>query len=235
MLAPTNSSSPNLSLSPEQELLALAETICNKCKAVAETARVTLRAALAAGAALNQAKALVPLGGWKRWLKDNCFMSVRTAQLYQQLADHRDEIEAEESRVPDLSLCAARRLIAKPKSEAHTTTDTAATTDTASPADTAANTATNSAAMKFSKTLTKALQTALSLQRSEESPVPALIGILSKLQARKLDIYDVEIFVRAPTQISGNPARKPPRSATAGKRKRSGGAATRRTSNGRKA
>jgi Zincin-like metallopeptidase len=53
--------------------------------------------------------------GWKKWLRDNCFLSVRTALLYQQLARHREEIEAEIERVGELSLRAACRLIAKPK------------------------------------------------------------------------------------------------------------------------
>jgi hypothetical protein len=55
--------------------------------------------------------------GWKRWLRENCFLSERTALLYQQLARHRTEIEAEIERVGELSLRAARRLIAKPDKE----------------------------------------------------------------------------------------------------------------------
>jgi hypothetical protein len=52
--------------------------------------------------------------GWKRWLRENCFLSQRTALLYQQLARHRAEIEAEITRLGELSLRAARRLIAEP-------------------------------------------------------------------------------------------------------------------------
>jgi hypothetical protein len=51
--------------------------------------------------------------GWKRWLRENCFLSVRTAMLYMQLARHRAEIEAEIERMGELSLRAAIRLIAK--------------------------------------------------------------------------------------------------------------------------
>ena len=57
-------------------------------------------------------------GNWKRWLKDNCFLSVRTAFLYMQLARSRDAIEAEIERVGELSLRAAVRLLTKPKVEA---------------------------------------------------------------------------------------------------------------------
>ena len=52
--------------------------------------------------------------GWKWWLRENCFLSVRTAMLYMQLARHRAEIEAEIERMGELSLRAAIRLIAEP-------------------------------------------------------------------------------------------------------------------------
>ena len=82
--------------------------------------RNALRAALDIGDALVAARELVVAktespGAWGRWLRANCFLSVRTAQLYIQLANHRTEIEAEIQRVADLSLRAARRLIAPPK------------------------------------------------------------------------------------------------------------------------
>src|SRR5262245_53985269 len=83
------------------------------CQVASVTA---LRHALNAGDALIRAQTLVS-SGWKRWLRNNCFLGARTAQLYQQLARHRDEIEAEISRAPDLSLRAARRLIGKPNTK----------------------------------------------------------------------------------------------------------------------
>src|SRR5262249_23680492 len=52
---------------------------------------------------------------WKRWLRENCYVAESTARLYQQLARNRDQIEAEIQRGTNLSLRAARRLIAKPK------------------------------------------------------------------------------------------------------------------------
>ena len=53
--------------------------------------------------------------GWGRWLVDNCGMGVSTAELYMQLARHREKIEVEIERVGELSLRAARRFIAKPR------------------------------------------------------------------------------------------------------------------------
>src|SRR5262249_43418713 len=72
---------------------------------------------MAAGDALIAAQEKVN-GNWKLWLRDNCFLSVRTALVYARLARHRSAIEAELGRVGDLSLRAALRLIAKPKGNA---------------------------------------------------------------------------------------------------------------------
>jgi hypothetical protein len=53
---------------------------------------------------------------WKKWLRENCFIgSARTAQFYQQLARHRDQIEREIEDAGELSLRAARRLISSPR------------------------------------------------------------------------------------------------------------------------
>jgi hypothetical protein len=82
-------------------------------QAMREATRVTLRAVLDAGDALTAAKPQVPEGEWRRWLRANCFLSVRTAELYRQLAANREQIETELERVTDLSLRAARRLITK--------------------------------------------------------------------------------------------------------------------------
>jgi hypothetical protein len=68
---------------------------------------------LAVGDALIEAQARVS-SNWKQWLRENCFLSVRTALLYQRLARHRAEIEAEIERAGELSLRAAVRLIAEP-------------------------------------------------------------------------------------------------------------------------
>jgi hypothetical protein len=86
---------------------------------VAEIRKACLTAldhAMNCGDALNAAQERVSTG-WKKWLRENCRLAVSTAHLYQQLARHREEIEAEISRVPDLSLRAARKLITKTTSE----------------------------------------------------------------------------------------------------------------------
>jgi hypothetical protein len=50
---------------------------------------------------------------WQLRLEEECSIPWSTAKLYMQLARHRDDIEAEMIRVPELSLRAARRLISK--------------------------------------------------------------------------------------------------------------------------
>lgn len=72
---------------------------------------------IAAGEALLAAQHKVSAGGWKKWVHDNCAIGESTARLYMQLAKHRDEIEAEIGRGVDLSLRAARRLIATPSED----------------------------------------------------------------------------------------------------------------------
>jgi hypothetical protein len=76
-----------------------------------------VRHAMNAGDALIALQPKVAARGilWKKWLKENCFVAVSTAELYAQLARNRDRIEAEIQRGIELSLRGARRLIAKPK------------------------------------------------------------------------------------------------------------------------
>ena len=75
--------------------------------------------ALNAGDALIAAQPKVTELGitWKKWLKENCFVAASTAQLYMQLARHRDQIEAELRSRGELSLRGARQLIAKARDE----------------------------------------------------------------------------------------------------------------------
>jgi hypothetical protein len=175
--------------SERQDLTALATRIRIELQAAKTAWRNALGHALNVGQALLDAQPLVS-GNWKRWLRDNCSLSVSTAQLYQQLARHRDEIEAEISRTPELSLRAARRFIktkSEPAAHGKRTAASVPATDV---------TAAEAAAGKLGTTLTKALRTALSLQRSDKSPAPALAGILSKLSAKRLDLHDIAIVVR---------------------------------------
>jgi hypothetical protein len=98
------------------ELGRLARRIRASRHAAQEAGAALLHHVLDAGDALNEAQEQVPTG-WKRWLKDNCFLSVRTAFVYQRLAHHREEIETVLSQAGELSMRAALRLISKPTQE----------------------------------------------------------------------------------------------------------------------
>ena len=97
----------------QETLDELAQRVRASCQAARGAWSNALGHVLDAGDALNEAQGRVSTG-WKQWLKNNCFLGVSTALLYQQLARHRAEIEAEIERVGELSLRAARRLIAEP-------------------------------------------------------------------------------------------------------------------------
>jgi hypothetical protein len=171
---------------------------------LAERIRVELQAAKIAwnnalGHALNIGQALLaaqPLvsGNWKRWLRDNCALSVSTAQLYQQLARHRDEIEAEISRAPDLSLRAARRLISKPKSEP-APRGKRSTARRAGASATPTAVAIDPAIERLAGTLTKLLRVALSHQAKAKNPATELKGILAKLRTQKLEPSHLHIAI----------------------------------------
>jgi hypothetical protein len=67
---------------------------------------------IAAGELLIEAKAKVPHGQWLPWLKDNCSMSERTAQLYMRLAKNREAVEDQiRNGDADLSLNEATALL----------------------------------------------------------------------------------------------------------------------------
>jgi hypothetical protein len=92
----------------------LAQRIRTACEEIQDSRVTALRAVLRAGDDLRAAKTQVLPGTWVRWLQDHCFLGVRTAQVYIQLAKHREQIERELDRGADLSLRDARRLIMKP-------------------------------------------------------------------------------------------------------------------------
>jgi hypothetical protein len=95
----------------------LARQIRANLKAVQVAASNALDAALSAGDNLIAAQARVPDGRWNCWLRENCSIAGSTAALYMQLARARPEIEAEISRAGELSIRAARKLIAKKSTE----------------------------------------------------------------------------------------------------------------------
>jgi hypothetical protein len=94
----------------------LARQVREAIEAAQKAGATVLRHAMDAGDALNQAQARVSTN-WKQWLRRNCFLRVRTAQLYQQLARHRDEIEAVIAQAGELSLRGALRLVSEPRTE----------------------------------------------------------------------------------------------------------------------
>jgi len=80
--------------STQQDNLAeLARRVRDAIAATQAASVTVLRSALDAGAALLEAQDQVPANGWGRWLRDNCYLSQRSAELYAQLARHRDEID----------------------------------------------------------------------------------------------------------------------------------------------
>jgi hypothetical protein len=94
----------------------LARRIRDAHKAVQVATANALAAAFEAGESLIEAKKRVTTG-WERWVRENCFLGGSSVRLYVQLAHHRAEIEAEISRAGELSIRAARRLIAKKSPE----------------------------------------------------------------------------------------------------------------------
>jgi hypothetical protein len=92
----------------------LAHTVRDGIESVNETMRNALRIAFTVGEALIAARQQVEPGYWGQWLKTNCSLSRRTAEVYVQLAQHRCELEQHIAEFPNLSLRAARKLITKP-------------------------------------------------------------------------------------------------------------------------
>ena len=95
----------------QRDRKALIETVRTAHQTVCEAGRTALRAAIEAGAALLRLKKLVNHGEWAHFLRRHCELGERTAQIYIQLAVHRELIEANPQRAADLSLRGALKLI----------------------------------------------------------------------------------------------------------------------------
>ena len=96
----------------------VAVTICAELRSENKSGAALLHHAMAAGDALNLAQANLHKTNltWKQWVRENCFIDWRTARVRQQLANHREEIEAEIQKAGDyFSIRAALRKITKPK------------------------------------------------------------------------------------------------------------------------
>ena len=71
----------------------LAARIRAEHEATGDALKSSVEHGIAAGELLIEAKAKVQHGQWLPWLRDNCEMSERTAQLYMRLAKNREPIE----------------------------------------------------------------------------------------------------------------------------------------------
>lgn len=80
------------------ELGLLASRIKAAHKSITEHSRNLLDRAIEAGDALNQAKIkLDQHGQWLAWLKTNCELSERSAQIYMQLANNKTKLKSAET------------------------------------------------------------------------------------------------------------------------------------------
>ncbi|PWT93560.1 MAG: hypothetical protein C5B56_00555 [Proteobacteria bacterium] len=194
MLTANSINTPTASTQQDDDLSALAHRIRNEHAAAQNAMRNAVAHALNAGDALAQAKAALP-GNWLGWLRANCSLSVRTAQLYVRLAQHRAEIEDKLAGAPDFSVRAAQRLIAKPKSEAATTgkRGTAKSSRAAKTATTA-----DIATVRLAETISRLLWQALGHLALEQEPkaIASLRGMLSKLSKKGLEFHDLMVVIQ---------------------------------------
>jgi len=107
------------------DLPALAKTINETHTAIVREAKSAVAKAITAGEALIAAKAVVPDGTWLRWLKANCIISDRTAQLYMQLAENKLVLETwlrdGTQQVADQTLNGALKMLRGPPDKPPTT------------------------------------------------------------------------------------------------------------------
>ena len=78
---------------------------------VIDAGKNVVRKAIDAGVALIEAKRQVEHGQWLRWLKDNCELSERTAEVYMTCARNRQRLEAIIAAAANMTLAAALREI----------------------------------------------------------------------------------------------------------------------------
>ena len=97
----------------------LAARIRAEHEAAEASYRKGIQHALAAGELLTEAKAKVQHGQWLPWLEANCGLSERTSQRYMRLFNERATLEANTTRVSDLSIRGALNLLVKPDTDEH--------------------------------------------------------------------------------------------------------------------
>ena len=79
------------------ELDLLASRIKAAHKSITEHTRNIVDRAIEAGDALNQGKAKFDHGQWLAWLKNNCDLPERNAQIYMQLANNKSKLKSAEA------------------------------------------------------------------------------------------------------------------------------------------
>jgi len=94
------------------DLVVLATDINRHHQEAQKAAESALQHARAAGELLLQAKERCQHGDWGKWLKENFNGSDRTAQRYMTFANRWSELEAKTTRVADLPIREAARLLA---------------------------------------------------------------------------------------------------------------------------
>jgi len=78
---------------------------------VLDAGKNVVRKAIEAGVALIDAKRQVGHGNWLKWLKENCELSERTAELYMECARNRQKLEAIIAAAANMTLAQALRKI----------------------------------------------------------------------------------------------------------------------------
>ena len=81
---------------------------------VLDAGKNVVRKAIEAGVALIEAKRQVGHGNWLKWLKENCELSERTAEVYMECARNRQKLEAIIAAAANMTLAQALQAI-KPK------------------------------------------------------------------------------------------------------------------------
>jgi phage N-6-adenine-methyltransferase len=99
----------------EPPLSQLADRINASHRAYEAAATTALRHAVEAGRLLLQAKGALPHGDWLPWLSEHVDCSIRSAQLYMQLARESDAGSLNAQRVAHLALRDAAREVATPR------------------------------------------------------------------------------------------------------------------------
>jgi hypothetical protein len=97
----------------ERSLTDLAKQINTEHLKIVRALKIGLQHAITAGSLLIAAKAKLKHGQWLPWLRDNCLISERSAELYMRLARHAPEIESKVASLADLTVQEAIALIAK--------------------------------------------------------------------------------------------------------------------------